>query len=104
MRTNDAATDARALYLVECYRPGASAASLWLAAGQLRAAAAALADEGAQVRLVGTTIVPTDEAVLCVFEAADEELVRDTFARAGVPCERLTPALSITESKEEIKQ
>ena len=41
-----------------------------------------------------STIVPADEALLCVLEAGSEELVREVYARAGVPFERLSVAIA----------
>ncbi len=57
-------------YLVEHYRPGTSVRNLSTCADRLRAAAAELEHEGEAIRLVRTTIVPADESLLCVFEAA----------------------------------
>ncbi len=34
-------------------------------------------------------IVPADETLLCVFESATEELVREIYARAGIPFDRM---------------
>jgi hypothetical protein len=42
---------------------------------------------GRQVRFLRSTIVPADEAFLCLVEAASEEAVRDAYARAGIPFE-----------------
>ena len=36
---------------------------------------------------------PADETLLCVLEAATEELVRETYARAGIPFERLSAVI-----------
>lgn len=80
-------------YLVEHYRPGLTADDLRQAAALVRAAAAELQLAGAAVRYLRSTIVPTDEAFLSVFEAASEENVRATYARAGVPFERISLAL-----------
>lgn len=38
--------------------------------------------------------MPADEALLCVFGADSEELVREVYARAGVPFERLSAAIA----------
>ena len=51
--------------------------------------------EGKPVRHVRATIVPVDESFLCVFEAPPEELVREADARAGVPFERISAAISV---------
>lgn len=83
----------RQTYLVEHYRPGQTADELWQWACRIRASAAELAGEGKDVRYVSSAIVPTDEALLCVIEAATEDLVRETYARAGIPFERLSAVI-----------
>jgi len=80
-------------YLVEHYRPGMNAEALQESAALIRAAAAALEREGSPVHYLRSTIVPTDEAFLSVFEAASESAVREAYARAGVPFERISLAL-----------
>jgi hypothetical protein len=81
-------------YLVEHYRPGVDVGELRRSVDRIRLAAAELHREGKHVRLLRSTIVPRDESVLCVFEAVSEELVRETYARAGVAFERLSAAIS----------
>ena len=83
----------RQTYLVEHYRPGQTADELWQWACRIRASVAELDREGKDVRYVSSAIVPTDEALLCVIEAATEELVRETYARAGIPFERLSAVI-----------
>ncbi len=80
----------RQTYLVEHYRPGLEVEGFRRCALQVRGAAVELARDGKAVRYLRSTIVPGDEALLCVLEAADEELVRETYARAGVTFERLS--------------
>jgi hypothetical protein len=81
-------------YLVEHYRPGFGTDALQQAAGLVRAAATALEREGRALHYLRSTIVPTDESFLSVFEAGSEGVVREAYARAGVPFERITRALS----------
>jgi hypothetical protein len=80
----------RHTYLVEHYRPGQPADELWHWARRIRASAAELHRQGKEIRYVRSAIVPVDESLLCVLEAASEELVRETYARAGLPFERLS--------------
>jgi hypothetical protein len=82
------------LYLVEQYSPGVTVDELASWAARVRDMAVAMSNEGRAVRYLRSTIVPADEALLCVFEASYEELVREVYARAGVPFERLSAALS----------
>jgi hypothetical protein len=86
-------------YLVEHYRPGASIDDLNSAVCDVRLAAAEMARRSRPVRCVHWTIVPSDEALLALFEATSEEVVRDVYAHAGIPFERITGAISITSPK-----
>jgi hypothetical protein len=81
-------------YLVEHYRPGLQPEQLTASAARVRATALEMEHEGKPVRHVSSTIVPVDESFLCVFEAASEELVREAYARTGVPFERISTAIS----------
>jgi hypothetical protein len=81
-------------YLVEHYRPGYTAERLEEWAARVRVAAAGIAHEGEPVRYLGSTIVPTDESLLCLLEAPSDDLVRAVYARAGLPFERLTAVIS----------
>ncbi len=60
---------------------------------QVRDTAVAMEREGKPVRYLRSTIVPADESLLCVLEAATEELVREAYARAGIPFERLSTVI-----------
>ena len=85
---------ARHTYLVEHYRPGFTAEGLEECAARVRAAALGIAREGEPVRYLRSTIVPADESLLCLLEAASDDLVRAVYARAGVPFERLTAVIA----------
>ena len=91
MASRDA--EARRTYLVEQYRPGLTVDTFKQWATKIRATAAAMEREGKSVRYVRSAIVPGDESLLCVVEAATEELVRETYARAGLPFERLSTVI-----------
>jgi hypothetical protein len=82
-----------AVFLVEGYRPGMQVDDLRQSVSRIRQAAAEMQREGKQLRHVRSTIVPADEAYLCVFEAASEDLVREAYARAGTPLERVSTAI-----------
>jgi hypothetical protein len=84
---------ARETFLVEHYRPGLTAAELGSLAASVRSAAGAMERGGKAVRYLRATIVPTDESLLCVFEASSAELVWETYARAGIPFERITAVI-----------
>ncbi len=89
-----AAAGARQTYLVEHYRPGLDAEELRRSAARIRDAAGEMEGEGKPLRHVRSTIVPDDESLFCVFEAASEELVREAYARTGIPFERISTAIS----------
>jgi hypothetical protein len=82
------------VYLVEHYSPGLTVEGLGRWAARVREMAFTMRREGKEVRYLRSTIVPADEALLCVFEADSEELVRETYARAGIPFERLSVAIA----------
>jgi uncharacterized protein DUF4242 len=86
-------TKAREAFLVEHYRPGLTADELGSWAARLRDTTAEMEREGKPVRYLRATIVPTDESLLCIFEAASEQLVREAYARAGFPFERITAVI-----------
>jgi hypothetical protein len=64
----------------------------------VRESATELNREGKPVRYLRSTIVPNDESVLVVIEAASEELVREVYTRAGVPFERVSAAVTDEDS------
>ena len=85
--------EARQTFLVEHYRPGLAVDAFKQWAGRVRNAAVAMEREGKPVRYLRSTIVPADESLLCVLEAGTEELVRETYARAGITFERLSAVI-----------
>jgi hypothetical protein len=85
---------ARETYLVEHYRPGLTVEGLQEWAARVRDAASAMERDGMSVRYVRSTIVPGDESLLCLIEAATEQLVHELYARAGIPFERIQPAIA----------
>ena len=80
-------------YLVEHYRPGTSAEGLRRTARKVQRSAADLARRGGEVRYLRSTIVPGDEAVMAVFEATSEDLVREACAGAGIDVARISHAI-----------
>jgi len=80
-------------YLVEHYRPGLRVEELKRWAALVRRTVGELEHEGRSVHFVRSTIVPRDESLLCILEAASEELVREAYARAGIPFERISTAI-----------
>lgn len=96
-------TDAPGTFLVEHYRPGLTPDELGAYAARVRDATTEMERAGKPIRYLSATIVPTDESLLCVFEAASEHLVREAYARAGIPFERITAVIpdGVWSAKEE---
>jgi hypothetical protein len=86
-------TGIRETFLVEHYRPGSTPAELAAMADSVRETAGELERMGEAVRYLRAAVVPTDESLLCVFEAASEDLVREAYARAGIRFERITAVI-----------
>jgi hypothetical protein len=80
-------------YLVELYRPGSSVEALRRALRDVRQSATELACRGQEVAYLRSTIVPGDEAIMAMFEATSEDLVRETCARAGLTGARISQAI-----------
>jgi hypothetical protein len=74
-------------FIVERYWPGVTEADV------LRAAAALQAAAGADVRYLGSILMPGDEVVLFRFGAPGAPGVAALAAQAGLRCDRLVPAV-----------
>jgi hypothetical protein len=83
----------REMYLVEQYRPGLGADELEQIAERVRLVVDRFERSGTPIHFVRSTIVPTDEAILSLVEAVSEALVREAYARAGTPIERISTAI-----------
>lgn len=80
------------VFLVERYLPGATLDDVRAGVARLEAA---LPDDGS-VRHVSSTLVPGEEAVFAVFEAASAEAVTALNLRAGLQVDRLVPGVHVT--------
>ena len=83
------------VYVVERYLQGLSRAGLLPGLSRLEAAIKELRGEGSEVRYLGSTIVLEDEACFCEFEAPSEAAVAEANRRAGLPFDRIVPALLV---------
>jgi len=88
-------------YLVEHYQPGVTAEELERSATAVRDAALALEHAGQPTRFVSSTIVPADESFLCLLQASSERLVRETYANAGIACDRISIAITTARGGEQ---
>lgn len=80
-------------FLVEHYRPGVGPDTLMEWAGRIRAATDDVRRTGLLVRYVGAMVLPSDESLLCQFEAVSEEAVRAAYEHAGISFERISMAI-----------
>ena len=83
------------VYVVERYLPGLDQRRLLRMLGDLEQVTAELRAEGTDVRYIGSTIVPDDEACFCQFEGASEADVAEANERAGVPFARIVAAITV---------
>jgi hypothetical protein len=86
------------IYLVERYLPGIAAAELERALERLEETTRELQREGAEIRYLGSTIVPEDEACFCQFDAHSEELVAEANRKAGIEFDRIVSALAVAST------
>jgi hypothetical protein len=82
-------------FMVERYVPGVASDRFAEAVQRAASAAAALTEQGAAVRYLGSVYVPEEECSFCCFEAADAEVVREANRRAAVAFWRVVPAVFI---------
>ena len=84
------------VYVVERYLQGLSRAGLLPGLSRLEPAINELRGEGSEVCYLGSTIVLEDEACFCEFEAPSEAAVAEANRRAGLPFDRIVPALLVS--------
>jgi hypothetical protein len=87
MQTSDG-SGSRA-YLVERYVPGITWADVVDAAARTEREAVELRNNGADLRWRSSCLLPSDEAVFCLFEAKSAEVIREAHRGAGVAISRL---------------
>jgi hypothetical protein len=92
-------TAERRSYLVEAYRPGATADDVRQASRRLAAAASALALDGEPIRFVSVTFVPVEESCFFRFEGTSADLVARACAVADVPPARIHAVLDLREER-----
>jgi hypothetical protein len=80
-------------FLAEGYLSSATADGLARDGARAAAATSDLAWDSGRVRYLGGVFLPADQTCLLMFEASAAEHVGRACQRAGLPCERVTPAL-----------
>jgi hypothetical protein len=89
------------IYVVERYVPDMSRPELERALERLTEAALQLQSEGTEIRYIGSTIVPDDDACFCQFEAPSEAVVAEANRRGGIAFDRIVPAVAIAPAAQQ---
>lgn len=82
------------VYVVERYLPGLSRSDLLRGLLRLEQAGEE-AERGAEVRYLDSTIVLRDEACFCRFEGPSSDAVAEVNRQAGLPFDRIVPAVTV---------
>ena len=82
------------VYVVERYLPGLSDSHLLQGLSRLERAEIEREETGT-VRYLGSTIVLEDEACYCRFEGPTEAAIAEANRRAGLPFDRIVPAVTV---------
>jgi len=78
---------------VEHYWPGVTLEAFTAAAGRLSDSVDRMRREGAAIRTVAATLVPSDEAAYWIVDASSIDLVEKACQGAGMGAERIVPAI-----------
>jgi hypothetical protein len=82
------------VYVVERYLPGLHRSDLLSGLSRLEPPRDQ-AERPAEVRYLGSTIVLRDEACFCQFEGPSSDAVAEVNRRAGLPFDRIVPAVTV---------
>ena len=87
------------VFVVERYVPGLFQSDLLR--GLTRLEQADSGEEEQAVRYLGSTIVLKDEACFCQFDGPSEAAVAEVNRRAGLPFDRIVPAVTVKPKGED---
>jgi uncharacterized protein DUF4242 len=87
------------LYTAKCFWPGITEKKLRLSADH-----AASGESAAHARFRGALYLPSDELVLCLFDAGTREQVKQASEQAGLPCERIIETVWLPPGRRETEQ
>ena len=99
MDRDPAATPPSRTFLVERYWPGIDEPMARTVLSELERAARAMTREGTPVEHVVSILMPADQVVFSLFEAADEAVVRAVNERAEIPMDRIAAAVALRSSQ-----
>src|SRR5262245_36762599 len=80
-------------FVVDCVWPGVSAAVVDALDGHVREMTRRATLREVRIRYLGALALPADGLVLFEFIAASAEAVAETCGRAGIPFQRVAPAM-----------
>ena len=100
MTTVHTGKQGRSLFLAERYVSSVNLESARNDAARASAASAEPTEDGATVRYLGSTLIPTDETCLVLFEARSADDVRRLLERAQITCDRVVEAVQIGAEEE----
>ncbi len=86
-------------FLVERYWPGIDEPMARTILSELERASRAMTREGTRVEHVVSILMPRDQVVFSLFEAADEAAVRAVNEHAEIPMDRIAAAVAIRTSQ-----
>ena len=86
-------------FLVERYWPGVDEPMARTVLSNLERAAQAMTREGAPVEHLVSILMPDDQVVFSLFEAADEAVVRSVNERVEIPVDRIAAAIALRSER-----
>jgi hypothetical protein len=95
MDRDASATPSTKTFLVERYWPGIDEPTARTVLSNLERAARAMTAEGTRVEHLVSILMPADQVVFSLIEAADEAAVRSVNERAAIPLDRIAAAVAL---------
>ena len=95
MDASDEETAVTATYMVERYWPGVAQDQVRCAVSKVGEAVCEMGRNGTAIRYLGSTLIPVDESVLCLFQATSADVVAEANRRAGVGFDRISPGIDV---------
>jgi hypothetical protein len=87
------------VFVVERYLPGLPIPVLERDLRRLTTVTAGMRREGTEIRYLGSTIIPDDEACLSQFVAPSADVVAEANRRANVPFDRIVAGFRANERR-----
>lgn len=87
------------LYAAKCYWPAMTEIELQDVGRRAGSGAERSRSRGNDIAYLGSIMFHADDLVLFVFDASSPAAVKHTSDQAGIPCERVMPAVWLASSK-----